>query len=301
MHRSDVIVLHTARSLLFLPASRLDRLPKALSSGAHAVILDLEDAVAPSDKEACRAALMEHWPAVAPEARRRIAVRINAATSSWHEADASMVGELSRLGLGGIMLPKAEEPSVLRQLHGVAPGVPLVPLVESARGVAALDLLAKAPHVARLAFGHLDFQLDLGMQCDDEERELDSTRMAMVSASRIAGIAPPIDGVTLALAEEARCRADAIRSLRFGFGAKLCIHPSQVPAVNQAFAPTPAQLQWASRVAEAADRERGAAFSLDGQMVDAPLIKRAMAYLAARRADDHLDTGAGTFPKNSES
>lgn len=271
--------LHGARSFLFLPATRLDRLPNAFACGADAVILDLEDAVAPADKASCRESLVAHWASLDEGQRARIAVRINAAGTSWNEADVDSMGELARQGLGGILLAKSEEPADLRRLHILAPEAALVPLVESARGAAALDLLAASPGVARLAFGHLDFQLDLGMACDEQERELDSTRVAFVSASRITGIGSPIDGVTLALNDEARCRADAARSRRFGFGGKLCIHPSQVPAANSAFAPTPAQLEWARRVAEAAEKEVGGVFNLDGRMVDAPVVKRALALL----------------------
>ena len=132
----------------------------------------------------------------------------------------------------------------------------MLPLIESAQGLHALDLLARAPSVLRLAFGHLDFQADLGLHCDADERELDSVRLAFTVASRRAGLPAPVDGVTAALDDEPRLAADAARSRRLGFGAKLCIHPRQVGPVNEGMGPTPAQRAWAQRRAGGQPRTR---------------------------------------------
>ncbi|MBL0918655.1 MAG: CoA ester lyase [Hydrogenophaga sp.] len=262
-----------ARSFLFLPADRLERLPKALASGAHALILDLEDAVAPEQKPAARAALARLWPTLAPPVRARLLLRINGAASPFHAADAQLLPELQ--GLGAVMPAKTESPADLLRLFSAFPARRWLPLIESAEGLAQIDAIARAPGVLRLAFGHLDFQGDLGMACDAEEAELAPVRFAFVLASRRAGLAPPVDGVTTALQDSERLDADARRARRFGFGAKLCIHPQQVATVNRALGPTDAERDWARRVLEAAATQGDGAFRFDGTMVDAPVLARA--------------------------
>ena len=268
------MTLATARSFLFVPANRLDRLPKALASGAHAVIIDLEDAVAADHKKAARLAVAREWPGLAPELRARVLLRINAAGTTAHEDDHALLRQLAPLPPGAVMLPKAEDATTIERVaRGAA--APVVPLVESAQGLYALDIVTRARGVLRIAFGHLDFQADLGMHCSEDERELDSVRIAFVLASRRAGLAAAVDGVTVALDDKARLTADAERSRRFGFGAKLCIHPNQVAAVNEALGPTAGEREWARRVIEASQDNGTGAFRLDGAMVDAPVLQRA--------------------------
>ena len=267
-----------ARSFLFVPADRPERLPKALASGAHAVIADLEDAVAPQHKAAARSALAQAFLALAPEDRARLAVRVNAAGSAMHDDDVALLRMLP--GLGAVMLAKAESATAIERIAREA-DAPVIPLVESALGLTAIDLLARARGTLRLAFGHLDFQGDVGLQCDADERELDAVRLQFALASRRAQLPSPIDGVTVALDDAPRLEADTRRSRRFGFGAKLCIHPKQVAAVNDLLAPTAAEREWARRVVAAASDAGQGAFRLDGQMVDAPVLQRARHMLAA--------------------
>ncbi|MES2979968.1 MAG: CoA ester lyase [Pseudomonadota bacterium] len=268
--------IQRARSFLFVPATRPDRFAKALDSGADCVILDLEDAVAPEQKAVARAQLAEALPAFSEGQRARLLVRINPTGTAWHAQDLTLVSQWTSQGLAGAMVPKAESPSQLRMV-GVAlgPSAQLVPLIESLAGLDEAHLLAKTPQVARLAFGHLDFQLDLGMQCGAEATELASVRFHLVASSRRAGLSPPVDGVTTAIADGQRLVNDVQRGRAFGFAGKLCIHPSQVHAVNEAFSPSAAELQWARRVVEGARARGGAVFSLDGRMVDLPVIRSA--------------------------
>ncbi|MES2631364.1 MAG: CoA ester lyase [Pseudomonadota bacterium] len=287
------MLLTRSRSFLFVPADRLDRLPKALDSGAHIVIVDLEDGVGADAKSAARAAWAEAHGALSPAHRSRVAVRINGFGTEWHEADVALLRSLSRTGLAAAMVPKAESVSQLREVWealGVreALGVPLLPIVESAEGLAALELIARAPGVSRLAFGHLDFQADIAMHCGPDERELDPVRLAFVLASRRAGLAAPIDGVTKELQDDARLVADAERSRRFGFGAKLCIHPRQVATVNAALGPGAQEIEWAKRLlaaSEAAGPGQGA-FAFEGTMADAPVLQRARQILQECAAVD---------------
>src|SRR5690606_27869486 len=145
--------LELARSFLFVPADRPERLPKALGSGAHAVILDLEDAVAPQQKDAARQAVAAQWPALEASARARLLVRINAAGTPWHAQDLQLLRTLA--GLGGVVVPKAEAAADLQALAYALPSAALLPLVESAEGLAAVDALARVRGVQRLVFGHL--------------------------------------------------------------------------------------------------------------------------------------------------
>ncbi len=270
-----------ASTLLFVPATRPERIAKALACGAGAVIVDLEDAVAPDDKAAARSALLAAVPALAPEQRARLLVRTNAAGTPWHADDVAAVAACVAQGLAGAMVAKAESASTLRAVaQALGPRGLLVPLVESNAGLDALDALARAPQVVRLAFGHLDFQVDLGMECAADEAELLPVRLALVRASRRAGLAAPVDGVTTATDDMVRLAGDTARSRRMGFGGKLCIHPAQVLPVQAAFAPDPAEIDWARRVLQAAPAHGGTVFRLDGRMVDAPVLALAGRLLA---------------------
>jgi citrate lyase subunit beta/citryl-CoA lyase len=260
------------RSYLFVPGNRPERFARAAASGASAVIVDLEDAVPPADKDAAR---MQVAGALDPS--MPVVVRINAEDTPWFEDDLALC---RHAGVAAIMLPKAESVDNLRRVAQL--GLPMLPLIETACGMAAVDALARVKGVARLAFGSIDFQFDLGIEGDDEE--LLHFRSMLVLASRVAGLASPIDGVTVALDDDAQLRADTLRARRFGFGAKLCIHPRQVAPVNAGFRPTDAELAWATRVLAAAREANGAAVAVDGKMVDRPVILRAQ-----RIVDDASD------------
>lgn len=270
-----------ATTFLFVPATRPERIAKALASGAGAVVVDLEDAVAPGEKAAARTALLAAVKALEPAQRARLLVRANAAGTPWHTDDVAAVAACVAQGLAGAMLAKAESAAVLAAVaRALGPQGLLVPLVESNAGLDALDALAQAPQVVRLAFGHLDLQVDLGMECAADEAELLPVRLALVRASRRAGLAAPVDGVTTATDDLARLAEDTARSRRMGFGGKLCIHPAQVAPVQAAFAPDPVALTWARRVLDEAPAHGGAVFRLDGRMIDAPVLALAVRLVA---------------------
>ena len=257
-----------SRSYLFVPGNRADRFAKACAAAADRVIVDLEDAVGPTEKDAARDAVAA-W--LSPE--QPVLVRVNGADTPWFAADLALC---KSPGIVGVMLPKAERldvvASVADRLH---PGASLVLLIETAHGMADALALARAPRVQRLAFGSLDFQLDLAIEGDGDE--LLSFRSHLVLSSRLANIEPPIDGVTTAIGDAGRLREDTARARRLGFGAKLCIHPSQVGIVNEGFAPREDEIAWAKRVLEAAHAAQGAAVKVDGKMVDRPVILKAEA------------------------
>ena len=268
--------LAAARSLLFVPGNRPERFEKAGHSGADAIVIDLEDSVPPAHKAQARANLAEHG------ARLRalnvpLVVRINAAGSDA-AADVAAVREC--VGLAGIMVPKAEASSRLEALHEAFDGVPVLPLIETAAGLHAVHAIAASPGVLRLVVGTVDFMADMALSCDELESELVPLRFAVAMATRSAGLACAIDGVTVDIGDERRLRDDTLRALRFGFGAKLCIHPRQVAVVHRALAPSDRELDWARRVLAADAASGGAAVQLDGRMVDLPVVLQARRTIA---------------------
>ena len=273
--------LALARSFLFVPATRPERYAKAHASGADAIIIDLEDAVAAREKNSARDQLASAFEQLGAPERARSVVRMNASGTPWFEDDLKLLADLVGQGLRAVMLPKAESALVLQQLaRALGAGCALLPLVESLAGWDGVDALAAAPQVLRLAFGHLDFQADVGMAAGADEVELVPVRLAVVLAARRAGLAAPIDGVTAAIRDAERLQEDAARSRRFGFGAKMCIHPEQIALVNAAFSPGAAELDWARRVLAAVEAAGGGVVSLDGRMVDGPVVRSAQRTLA---------------------
>ncbi len=254
---------------LFVPGDRPERFGKAAAAGGDAVIVDLEDAVAPEAKAAARARLAE---ALAPLAGGLpLLVRINARGTPWHDDD---LAACAGLPLAGIVLPKAETAADCTRV-GEATGLPAVALVETALGLANAGEIARASR--RLAFGSIDFAADLGMA---HEREvLRPARFALAMAARFAGRAAPIDGVTTAIRDGEAVADDCRHAVAMGFAGKLIIHPAQIAAARKGFAPSEGECDWARRVLAAVEGG-AAAVAVDGAMVDAPVIARARQILA---------------------
>src|SRR6185437_11105617 len=239
------------------------RFAKAAASGADAVIVDLEDAVAPAEKPRAREFVRAAWPSLAAHGIP-VVVRVNAAASGFLAEDLAALQGLSPRPV--VMLPKAESAARVARVRESLPDAAVMPLVETAAGLRAIDEVARAPGVARLAIGHLDFMADTGMSWSEGEPELAPLRFAVSIATRLAGLAPAVDGVTVQTDDEPRLREDTLRAKRFGFGGKLCIHPKQVRVVKEAFAPAPEELAWARRVVEADAASGGSAVKVDGRM-----------------------------------
>ena len=261
----------TPRSYLFVPGNRPERFSKALASGADSVIIDLEDAVPPNHKAAARETVRLWLSAHSESANRRLVLRINAADTPWFTDDLA----LCRLpGVAAVMLAKTESPE---HLGAFSDAPPIIALIESALGFENLRAIADVPNVQRLAFGAIDFQLDMGMRATFDDLIYFRSQLALVS--RLAGLLAPIDSPSTALDNDDEVESEARRASRLGFGAKLCIHPRQVGVVNHSFRPTNDELDWAQRVLAAASQSHGAAVALDGQMIDKPVVSRASAIL----------------------
>lgn len=263
------------RTALFVPGSRPERFAKALACGADAVIVDFEDAVEASLKALARDNL-EAFLGANPEARVR--VRVNAAGDPEQAADLQLCGRLP--GVIGILLPKAERAMQVR--IAASSGKPVWPLIESARGLLALGEIAACEGVERLTFGGLDLALDIGMSSGTQAAAVvyDQVRLSLLLHSRVNDLQPPLDTVFPAF-DDAEGFAATIRHGRdLGLLGALCIHPRQVAVVHAALAPGADELDWARRVVEAA-QGGAAAFQVDGQMVDAPVLARARRLLAS--------------------
>ncbi|GHF79407.1 citrate lyase subunit beta/citryl-CoA lyase [Amycolatopsis bartoniae] len=258
------LVAHS-RSLLFVPGHRPDRFAKAAGSGADVVVLDIEDAVGPESKPAAR----EHIDAWLAGGGRGV-VRVNAAGTPWYDEDLAMLAEHPDVV---IMLPKVTAPhQIAEALSRLASDARVLPLVETAAGVLAVDSLLAVPGVLRAVFGNADLGTEIGV-APEERTAFAYPRSRMVMASAALRLPPPIDGVTIRLRSVEAITDDARHALSMGFSGKLCLHPSQVPVVNQIFSPSEYELEWAREVLDAA--ADGSIQQLRGQVVGKPMLERA--------------------------
>jgi len=271
-------MLPPPRTYLFVPGTRPERFGKALASGADSVVLDLEDAVAADDKATARSAVAIWMRSATPTDRPRIVVRINDAGSSWFAAD---LAALADLGATAVLLPKAESAAQVAAIQDALPRASILALIESARGVSEADRIAAAG-VQRLVFGTLDFALDLDIDISIDATGLGYAASRIAIASRLAGLPSPVAGVTPQLDDQERLLSDLAAARRFGFGAKLCIHPRQVQPIHTALHPSAQALDWARRVL-AADAASPGAARLDGRMIDRPVVLQAQRTLALAR------------------
>ena len=288
------------RTFLFAPGNHPRRVENALSLDADAVILDLEDAVATSDKAAARKPVAE---ALKGPRRCRGYVRPNAPSSPFCYRD---LVETIHEKVDGVVLPKVESAAdlhavdwllaALERERGITEGaIDLIPMVETAAGVARVDRILQArslrPYrapwrVKRVAFGAGDYSLDVGLVPSHEEPELAEARARVVLASRAAGMEGPLDSPWFHLRDMEGFRRSLERSRRGGFQGRLCVHPDQVPVANDLFTPNADEIARAERIVAAfrqAEATGAAAVEVDGQMVDYPIVHRARALLETLR------------------
>jgi len=289
------------RSLLFAPGNVARRVEKALTLAADAVIVDLEDSVAISDKETTRKPVAG---ALAGPRKCLGYVRVNAPSSAFCYAD--LVATVHKR-VDGVLLPKVESAADLHAIdwllaalereRGIAEGsIDLIPQIETAAGVQRIDRVIqarslrpyKAPwRVKRVAFGAADYAHELGLTVGLEEPELAEARARIVLSSRAAGLEGPIDSPWFQFKEIEAFERALERSRRGGFQGRLCVHPDQVGPVNRAYTPSPEELARAERIVAAfreAEARGAAAIQVDGQMVDYPVAYRAQALLDSVRA-----------------
>lgn len=286
------------RSYLFAPGNVARRVEKALTLEADAVIVDLEDSVAVSDKPSTRKLVAE---ALARPRRGRGYVRVNAPSTPFCYAD--LVETLVK-GVDGVVLPKVESAADLHAIdwlmanlereRGIPVGsIDLMPQIETAAGVQRVDRVFQARNlrpypgpwrVKRAAFGAADYGHELGLAPTLDEPELADARARLVLASRAAGLESPIDSPWFHFKETAAFQRSLERSRRSGYQGRLCVHPDQLAPVNAAYLPSAEEVARAERIVAAfreAEAKGAAAIQVDGQMIDYPVVHRAQALLDA--------------------
>lgn len=275
------------RSLLYVPANAEKFIAKAHERGADAIILDLEDAVPPAEKEQARAGLAEAVAAVSRNGAQ-VFVRINAEPElQKNDAEAACAA-----GAYGLYLPKARDPKVIAHLSAYLTPLerqarreemPFVALIEDPGAVLDARAIARVPRVMALAVGSEDLALTLGAEPTPEV--LRYPKLLVHYAAKAEGLMS--FGLLRSVADYGNTdaiKAAAEEAKTFGFDGASCVHPSLVPILNAAFATSRYEIEWAERVVQAADaaEARGVgAFALDGKMIDAPIVTRARAILAA--------------------
>ncbi len=282
--------LAAVRSFLFTPANHPRRVEKVFQVGADAVILDLEDAVAVAEKVKAREDVVAAFTGATGECLHY--VRINSVdTVFWQDDLTATVGPW----LDGIVLPKVESGETLLQVEAViaeaerAAGLTvgsldLLPIIETARGVeSAAEIATAGSRIRRFAFGGGDYTLDLDYEWSADEEVLSYARARLSHAARLGDLLPPIDTVVLQIKDDQRFEASARRGRKFGFGGKLCIHPSQVPLTHLVFTPSPEEVAHAEAVVaafEAAEASGSASIQLDGYFIDYPIVYNSQRILA---------------------
>ena len=281
---------HALRSMIFVPGHRHDLIPKAERSGADAVILDLEDAVAPEEKPRARAGLAE-----LPEISVPIYVRTNAPDTEMFWNDVVAAG---RAGVAGVVIPKAESPAVLREVDGalraleIAFGFPVgstvvAPLIESAAGVrATYELVRSSGRVGSILFGSAergDLVADLGVEWTPEGTGLLHARSKVLLDARAAGLEHPMDAVFMDFRDLDALRAECELARRLGYVGKVGIHPAQIPVINDVFTPSEQEVAYSHHIIEAFDcalAEGRASIAVDGKMVDYAVARVARTVLS---------------------
>lgn len=264
------------RSYLFVPATRPDRINKALDSGADAVIVDLEDAVEETAKVQARLNLQQYF---AENPSVKVFLRING-TQDWdnYKADLELCNASQVIG---VFLPKAEHAELIAALYKQI-NKPLILIIESALGVQNVTELAHVEGVEQLSFGALDLALDLGFRIGTfgAQQLCDQVRFSLLLASRLADIAAPIDAVYPSVTDSEGLLEEASNAADMGFSGMLCIHPKQIKEVHQAFSPEPDEIAWAQEVLALYAQHAQGVFMMNGEMIDAPVIAKARVIVA---------------------
>jgi citrate lyase subunit beta/citryl-CoA lyase len=276
------------RSLLYAPGDDRSMLETAVETAADTVIFDLEDAVAPASTERARRTVRSTLDALDDPAPT-VAVRVNPFHLSGRDDVEAVIGD-AETPPDGLFLPKVDDADPVEALHDHlaalgAPDVGIVPLIETAAGVSSADEIAAGPGVTAVAYGDQDFTADVGATVTHDKTESLYARQRIVVAAAAAGV-DAIDTVHTDIEDATGLRDQAEFVCELGFDGKLAIHPDQIPVINEAFTPGRDEIEWAEAVlaGQARASETGAGvFTVDGQMIDPPLVERARTIV--RRAE----------------
>lgn len=277
------------RTMLFAPANDLRKAGKALMLNADGTVLDLEDAVALSEKNNARNALKE---ALSLPRRGDVFIRVNSVQTEFILSD--LLAAVTE-GVKGLVVAKSESAEEIRQVDWLLGKIEkergltescmeIIPFIESANAIVnAFSIASSSPRVSRMFFGGVDYVLDIGTTFSKGGTEIFYARSQLVVASRAAGIEPPIDTVYPNFKDIEGLVADAKVVRQMGFQGKLAIHPGQIEPLNEVFTPTPEEISWAEKIVAVFDEEEAkgqAVFQVDGKMIEYPIANRARRIIA---------------------
>ena len=278
------------RSLLFTPGDRPEMLRKAPDAGADVIVFDLEDAVAPERKDEARAIVADVLKDPDFDPEPEVCVRVNSVGVAA-AVDLDVLAD-ALAGVDAVMVPKVRRPDDVRTLARLLDerdvDADVLALIETAAGVLEAQDIAAVDATDALVFGAEDLAADLGATRTDEGTEVLHAREHVVLAASAAGI-DAIDTIHADIEDVAGLREAARFAVQLGYDGKLAIHPGQVDPINDAFTPDEDEIEWAERVLEAkevADAEGRGVFTVDGEMIDSPLVERAKRTLERARASD---------------
>ena len=279
-YRAVIQSLADTKTWLFVPATRIDRVEKAFASGADAVIVDLEDAVAQVDKAQARAALKDYYDAQhEAKSYRPIWLRINKADSAEFAKDLALCQQLPRLA--GVVLAKAEQAADIEKVYQET-RLPVIAVIENAIGLYRANEMAKASGLLAFSYGFLDLCNDLQVQVGTASADIiaNQIRYQLILTSKVHQLLAPIDSVYADFNDSKGLHKRVQLWSQMGMSGMLCIHPKQVDIVKQALQPTDSELEFAQRVIEEYERSGQAVFKIEGNMVDAPVIERSYQLLS---------------------
>ncbi len=280
--------------MIFTPGDRLDMVEKAVHSGTDAVIVDLEDAVSNDNKAKARANLSDLPPSTVP-----YYVRTNGATTPWFWDDVAAVGAADVVGL---ILPKAESPTVISQVDGALTvselrsdrskgDITLIPLIESALGVRlTFEIASASDRVECVMFGggeQGDLVADLGAEWSPEGTGLMHARSQVLLSARAAGVPYPMEAVFMDFRNNDALRVESEIARTLGYVGKVAIHPGQIPIINDVFTPSPEIVEYQRKVLaafEEAEAAGKASIAVDGRMVDYAVARVARTIIARAEA-----------------
>lgn len=283
-YRAMIESLAHTKTWLFVPATRMDRVEKAFVSGADAVIVDLEDAVAQTDKAQARAAVKDYYVSQQntqheAKSHRPIWLRINQAGSTEFAKDLTLCQQLPKLA--GVLLAKAEQAADVERVYQET-GLPVIALIENAIGLYRIEKMAKARGMVAFSYGFLDLCNDLQVQVGTASADIiaNQIRYQLILTSKVHQLLAPIDSVYADFDDSKGLHKRVQLWSQMGMSGMLCIHPKQVDVVKGSLQPTISELEFAKRVIEEYEHSGQAVFKVDGNMVDAPVIERSYQVLS---------------------
>jgi len=283
------------RSLLFIPGNKENMLEKALTFRPDAFIPDMEDSVPGAEKTNAREVIKSFLPKLSASGVPVIP-RVNSLDTEWIEADlAAVVGpHIYGISVGKVDVPDditaiSDLITELESKASIEPGsLRLIPWLESAKAIVhCYEICSASARIIGVAFGGEDFTHDLGIERLEDESEVTYPRNVLCIAARAAGIAA-LDTPYFRFKDEDGLKTNIAAARQTGFKGKFAIHPAQINAINAGFSPSAAELEHARRIVaafEEAERQGRGSTSLDGKVIDVPVVKRARAVLAHAAED----------------